>query len=158
MTLVYCQHSDVIACAAAYVVECEKLGTFLDLLLCRECKKKKKNWYFGGPPASFFRILSWQGATDSDFAANVGCSANFGINWQFVWTVHPVDEKKVQGKNAISALTQDFLPSYDKMLGALCPILESILTRTAPEQPNTARIFFFSMDSTPHLAWKPKLQ
>jgi hypothetical protein len=52
---------------------------------------------------------------------------------------------------------QDFLPSYDILLVALCPILESILPRTAPDQPNAARIFFFSVDSVPHLAWKPKL-
>jgi hypothetical protein len=70
----------------------------------------------------------------SDFAANMGCSANFGINWQFAWTVQPGGRKKVQGRNAINALTPDFLPSYDVLLVALCPILESILPRTAPEQ------------------------
>jgi hypothetical protein len=36
-------------------------------------------------------------------------------------------------------------------------MLKSILPRIAPEQPNIARIFFFSADSTHHLAWKPKL-
>jgi len=131
-------------------VECEKLGTLLDLLLCREYKKK----------TLIFRRTSCFFLQDpflADVAANMGCSANFGINWQFVWTVQPVGQRKVRARDAINALTQDFLPSYDKLLVALCPILESILPRTAPEQPNTARIFFFSVDSTPHLAWKPKL-
>jgi hypothetical protein len=87
----------------------------------------------------------------------MGCSANVGINWQFVWTVQPTGQEKVQGRNVINAVTKDFLPSYDKLLVALCPILESLLARTALELPNTARIFFFSLDNTPHLAWKPKL-
>jgi hypothetical protein len=113
------------ACADAYLVECEKLETLLDILLCREYKKHR---CFGGPPASFVRILSWQGATDSDFAANMG------FNWKLVWSVQPVGQKKVEGRNAIDALTQDFLPSYDKLLVALCHILESILPRAAPHQ------------------------
>jgi len=105
----WCIASSVImACATAYVVECEKLGTLLGLNLCREYKN---HWRFGGLTASFFRILSWQGATDSDFAANIFCSPNFGINWKFVWTKQPTGQKKVQGRNTINALTKDFLPS-----------------------------------------------
>lgn len=127
----------------------------MDLLLCREYKKDtdvSEDLLLLSSGSFLGRVLQIQ-----ILPANMCCSANFGINWQFVWTVQPVSQKNVQGRNAINALTQDFLPNYDKLLVALCPILESILPRTAPEQPNTARISFFSVGSTPHLAWKPKL-
>jgi hypothetical protein len=42
----------------------------------------------------------------------------------------------------MNAVTYDVLPSYDILLVPLSPTLESILPRTAPEQPNAARIFF----------------
>jgi hypothetical protein len=78
----------------------------------------------------------------------MGCSANFGINWKFVWTVQPTGQKKVQGRNAIDALTKDFLPSYDKLLVALSPILESILP--APHQSSPTPHGFSSDRWTVH--------
>jgi len=136
---VYCQHSDIMACAAAYVVECEKLGTLLGLQLCRECKK---HWRFGGLTA--FSSGSFLGSVlHIQILQRIWAAVQTSAS-----TKQPTGQKKVQGRNEINALTKDFLPSYDKLLVALCPILESI--PPAPHQSSPPRHGFSSDRWTVH--------
>jgi len=132
LTLVYCQLSDVIACADAYVVECEKLGTLLDLQLCREYKKtlifRRTSCFFLQDP---FLVGCYRFRFCSEY--KLQCTLRHQLEIRVDCTAHRPEESP--GEECVNALTKDFLPSYDKLLVALCPILESILPRIAPEQP-----------------------